>query len=90
MASYKSEKINLLNRLSRIEGQVRGLQNMIEDEKYCVDVLTQIAAVKGALNKVGMKILEKHTHGCVKQAVANDQGEEIINELMEVINKFTK
>ncbi|TDX52505.1 metal-sensitive transcriptional regulator [Orenia marismortui] len=90
MVSYKSEKDQLINRLKRVEGQVRGLQRMIDDEKYCVDVLTQIAAVKGALNKVGMNILEKHTHGCVKHAVSNEEGDKIINELMDVIFKFTK
>ncbi|GAB6100129.1 metal-sensing transcriptional repressor [Halanaerocella petrolearia] len=90
MASYETEKENLVNRLSRIEGQVRGLQRMVEEDKYCVDILTQIAAVKGALNKVGMAVLEEHTHGCVQEAVANDNGDEIINELMDVINKFTK
>ncbi|WP_018247945.1 metal-sensitive transcriptional regulator [Orenia marismortui] len=90
MVSYRSEKDQLINRLKRVEGQVRGLQRMIDDEKYCVDVLTQIAAVKGALNKVGMNILEKHTHGCVKHAVSNEEGDKIIKELMDVIFKFTK
>ncbi|OCL25432.1 BCR family protein [Orenia metallireducens] len=90
MSSYSSEKEQLINRLKRIEGQVRGIQRMVDEEKYCVDVLTQIAAVKGALTKVGMTILEKHTHGCVQNAVANEDGDEVINELMEVIFKFTK
>ncbi len=90
MSSYKSEKEELINRLKRIEGQVRGLQRMLDEDKYCVDVLTQIAAVKGALNKVGMRILEKHTHGCVQNALTDNEGDEIIDELMDVIFKFTR
>ncbi|KXS42898.1 MAG: hypothetical protein AWU54_1175 [Candidatus Frackibacter sp. T328-2] len=85
------DKKELITRLRRIEGQVRGLQRMVDEEKYCVDVLTQIAAARAALNKVGMSILEDHTHGCVTKAVADDdQGDEIIDELMDVIFKFTK
>ncbi len=90
MVSYKDEKQELVNRLKRIEGQVRGVQKMIDNEKYCVDVLTQIAAVKGALNRVGMNILSSHTKGCVKRAVKEGTDGEIIDELMELINKFTK
>ncbi|WP_420832942.1 metal-sensitive transcriptional regulator [Sporohalobacter salinus] len=87
--SYSEHSDELITRLKRIEGQVRGIQRMIDEEKYCVDVLTQIAAVKAALNKVGMTVLRNHTHGCVKQAVAeSENGEEIIDELMDVISKF--
>ncbi|PRX19241.1 DNA-binding FrmR family transcriptional regulator [Orenia metallireducens] len=91
MSSYCGNKKDLITRLKRVEGQIRGIQNMIDDEKYCVEVLTQIAAVKGALNKVGMSILESHTHGCVKDAVdVGEEGDEVISELMDVIFKFTK
>ena len=90
MASYSSDKDNLVKRLKRVEGQVRGIQRMIDEEKYCVDILTQIAAVRGALNKVGMRILEQHTHGCVQNAVSEDNGDEVIDELMDLIFKFTK
>ncbi|MFW6022100.1 MAG: metal-sensitive transcriptional regulator [Halanaerobiaceae bacterium] len=83
------DKKNLDMRLKRIEGQVRGIQRMIDDDKYCVDILTQISAVRGALKKVGIKILDKHTHGCVQRAIKNDEGDAIINELMEVLTKFT-
>lgn len=90
MSSYQDKKENLNNRLKRIEGQVRGLQKMIDEEKYCVDVLTQINAVKGALNKVGMEVLESHTKGCVADAIKEeDKEEKIINELMDVVFKFT-
>ncbi len=91
MASYSNNQQGLINRLKRIEGQVRGIQKMVVDDKYCVDILTQIAAVQGALNKVGLSVLESHTRGCVKRALASgDNEEEVVDELVDVINKFTK
>ncbi|MCK8824075.1 metal-sensitive transcriptional regulator [Fuchsiella alkaliacetigena] len=90
MSSYSKEREELINRLKRIEGQIRGIQRMVDEDKYCVEVLTQIAAARAALNKVGMSILADHTHGCVREAVAQEEdGDEIIDELMEVIFKFT-
>lgn len=89
--SYQAHKADLIRRLRRIEGQVRGLQRMIEDEKYCVDVLMQIAAVKAALDKVGLVLLEDHTRGCVANAIRNDQhADHSIRELMDVILRFLK
>lgn len=79
----------LINRLKRIEGQVRGLQRMIEEEKYCVDILHQVNAVQGGLKGVSLKILDRHIHGCVQKAVKNEEGDEIIDELMGVLTKFT-
>lgn len=84
------DKKDLGTRLKRIEGQVRGIQRMIEEEKYCVDILTQISAVRGALKKVGFMILDKHTHGCVQKAIKNEEGETVIDELMAVLTKFTE
>lgn len=83
------DKKDLLLRLRRIEGQVRGIQRMIEEDKYCVDILTQVNAIRGALKMVGLKILDRHTHGCVKEAIKNEEGDKIIDELMEVLMKFT-
>ena len=83
------DKKELTNRLKRIEGQVRGLQRMIDEEKYCVDILHQINAVQGGLKKVGLKILDKHVHGCVQRAIKNEEGDLIIDELMDVLAKFT-
>ncbi|RCW56542.1 MULTISPECIES: metal-sensitive transcriptional regulator [Halanaerobium] len=84
------DKKNLIVRLRRVEGQVRGLQRMIDQEKYCVDILTQINACRGALKKVGLKILDRHVNGCVKNAISQEEGEEeIISELMDVLDKFT-
>lgn len=91
MHEYRDrDKANLLARLKRIEGQVRGISRMVEEDQYCVDILVQIAAVKAALNKVGLVLLEDHTRGCVGRAIQNDQGEEAIDELMGVIMRFMK
>ncbi|ADQ15466.1 metal-sensitive transcriptional regulator [Halanaerobium hydrogeniformans] len=71
MSSLSDEESkNLIIRLRRIEGQIRGLQRMIEEDKYCVDILTQISASRGALKKVGLKILDSHINGCVKNAIS--------------------
>ncbi|MTI61836.1 MAG: metal-sensitive transcriptional regulator [Firmicutes bacterium] len=83
------DKKDLDMRLKRIEGQVRGIQRMVDEDKYCVDILIQINAVRGALKKVGLNILDKHTHGCVQRAIKNEEGDAIINELMDVLAKFT-
>lgn len=89
--SYTPKRDDLLRRLKRIEGQVRGIQKMIEDDRYCVDILVQVAAIKSAVNQVGLSILESHTRGCVADALTNqDHGNEKIDELMDVIRQFTK
>jgi CsoR family transcriptional regulator, copper-sensing transcriptional repressor len=84
------EKDQLITRLKRIEGQVRGIQNMIENERYCVDILTQISAINAAMNKVGLHLLEKHAQHCVSDAIRDGDGEEAIQELMEVFKRFSK
>lgn len=84
------ESQDLLDRLKKIEGQVRGLQRMIEEGRYCVDILTQVAAVKAGLNKVGLALLEAHTRGCVASAIKHDQGDPAVEELMSVLSKFVK
>ncbi len=78
-----------LRRLKNIEGQVRGIQRMVEEEKYCVDVLTQISAVRAALNSVGMVILRRHIETCVSEAIQTGGTERshIIDELMSVLGK---
>lgn len=84
------EKDQLVNRLKRIEGQVRGLQKMIEDDRYCVDILVQISAIQAALKKVGFNLLERHTKTCVSGAIKEGDGEHHIDELMKVIQQFSK
>lgn len=87
---YAEDKQNLLRRLRRIEGQIRGIQRMLEEDRYCVDVLIQLAAVRAALDKVGLALIEDHTRGCVRNALANNQGDEAIDELMDVLAQFLK
>jgi len=84
------EKEKILQRLRRIEGQIRGIHKMVDDERYCVDILTQIAAAQAALDKVGLAILKKHTHGCVKKAIQSGEGDPAIDELMDVIKLFIR
>ena len=70
MHGYTHDKDNYLRRLRRIEGQVRGLQRMIEDDKYCIDILTQVSAATKALQSVALGLLEEHLSHCVAEAVA--------------------
>lgn len=83
-------KAALLKRLKRIEGQVRGIAQMVQDDRYCVDVLTQVAAIQSALDAVALQLLEDHTRGCVAGAVRAGQGESAIAELMTVVKRFAR
>jgi len=78
-----------LKRLTNVEGQIRGIQRMVENEKYCVDILTQISAARAALNRVGLLILKRHIKNCVSSAIkrGDSEGNEIIDELMQVLSK---
>jgi DNA-binding FrmR family transcriptional regulator len=79
--------------LRRIEGQVRGVQKMIEDRKYCIDILTQIHAVKGALFRVEEKILEKHFRNCVTEAVqgtSDKEKQQKMDEILKLIHQTRK
>ncbi len=80
----------LIRRLNRIEGQVRGVARMIGEDRYCVDILTQVSALRSALDGLAMELLEDHTHGCVRDAVRSGSGDEAIGELMEVVRKFAR
>ena len=84
------DKDKIIERLKKVEGQVRGIQRMVEEDRYCVDILVQIAAARAALNKVGLQLLEGHTRGCVTTAVRQNKGDESIDELMDVLTKFIK
>jgi len=77
----------LLKRLNRVEGQVRGIAQMI---RYCVDVLTQVAAIRSALDAVALQLLEDHTRGCVSAAVKSDGGDTAIAELMAAVRRFAR
>lgn len=83
-------KSSRLKRLSRIEGQVRGLGRMVEEDRYCIDIITQIAAARAALARVEEEILEDHIAHCVDQAIASgdpDQQRQKIAELMELLQR---
>jgi len=84
------EKQAVLNRLKRIEGQVRGIQRMIEGDRYCVDILVQVSAINAALKRVGFSVAERHMKHCVKHAIEAGEGEETIEELLEVLKQFSK
>lgn len=87
--SYQAHKKKLLDGLKRVEGQVRGVQRMVEEERYCVDVLTQIAAARMALARLALIVLEDHTKGCVSQAMQEQESaERTIEELMGIIRKM--
>ncbi|MGV3488149.1 MAG: metal-sensitive transcriptional regulator [Tuberibacillus sp.] len=86
----EQEKQNLINRLKRVEGQVRGVQKMVEDNRYCLDILIQVSAVQAALKKVSLSLMERHTKMCVKHAIHGGDGDEYIEELMKVIQQVTK
>lgn len=81
---------SIVKRLKRIEGQVRGVQKMVEDNRYCIDILVQISAIQAALNKVGLNLLERHANHCVAKAIREGNGEESLRELMDVIKQFAK
>ena len=83
-------KALLLKRLNRIAGQVRGVARMIEDDRYCVDVITQLTAARAALDAVALRLLEDHSHGCVQSAIRSGRGEHAIGELMQVVRKFSR
>lgn len=90
MASYCADKKNLLTRLKKIEGQVQGIQRMLQEDKYCVDVLIQIAAVRAALDKVGIILFENHTRNCLVKALEEGRQDEMVDELIKVLQKFLK
>ncbi|WP_163654001.1 metal-sensing transcriptional repressor [Listeria sp. PSOL-1] len=85
----KDETKQLLNRLKRVEGQIRGIQQMVEEDRYCTDILVQISAANSALKKVGLGVLEHHTKHCAVKASAENQ-EEVINDLLQAIRQFAK
>ena len=89
-AVHRTDKAQLLKRLNRVEGQVRGIAKMIEDDRYCVDVLTQVAAVRSALDAMALQMLRDHTHGCVHGAIRSGKGDAAIDELMVVVEKFAR
>lgn len=85
----KSEFKALENRLNRIEGQIRGIKNMLSNDAYCTDILIQVSAVKSALDSFSKVLLSNHINTCVKENIKNGN-DEVIDELVETINKMMK
>jgi CsoR family transcriptional regulator, copper-sensing transcriptional repressor len=91
MPGYSEGKDQLLARLRRVEGQVRGLQRMVDEDTYCIDVLTQISAVNAALRSVAVALLDDHLRHCVRDAAADDERSgEIVTEATAAINRLLK
>ncbi len=89
--THRDEKLHkgLLNRLSRIEGQVRGIKGMVEDDAYCIDILNQVAAVRSALASFSKVLLESHLRTCVRTGIGRGD-EEVVDELVDTINKLIR
>ena len=93
MSHHGYDKDALIKRLHRIEGQVRGIERMVEDDRYCIDVLTQIAAVTTALEGVAFRVLDDHVNHCVSRALTSGDAEEAATksrELLEAVHRFAR
>ena len=87
---YSSKKDELQTRLRKIEGQVRGLQRMVEEDQYCLDILTQVSSVVAALRAVGFGLLDDHARHCVREGIEQGNGDEKVEELMAAVARFSK
>lgn len=86
---YASDREEILSRLRKIEGQIRGIQRMVADDAYCVDLLTQVSAVISGMEKVGLRLLRDHMRGCVSDAIrTKGAGDEKIDEVVKVVERF--
>ena len=90
MRGYTLQKDDYEKRLARIEGQVRGLARMIEEDQYCIDVLTQIASVTKALQGVGLGLLDQHMRHCVMEAADHGEGAEKLDEAMHAVERLLR
>ena len=90
--SYANDKAKIQARLRRMEGQVRGVQRMVEEDQYCVDILTQLSAVMAAARQVGLLVLDDHIRGCILGTCGHDHQdqEEMLAELSGAIERFTR
>jgi DNA-binding FrmR family transcriptional regulator len=87
---YSATKDELQNRLRRIEGQVRGIQNMVDDDRWCPDILQQIAAIQAALNKVALGLAEGHVQHCMAAGSDGDRRTEMATELMQALSRLVR
>jgi CsoR family transcriptional regulator, copper-sensing transcriptional repressor len=87
---YSATKDQLRGRIRRIEGQVRGIERMVEEDRYCIDILTQIAAVQGALDKVALGLLDDHAKHCIVGGASEQSPEELAEELMAAVGRLMR
>ena len=85
--SYSKDRAQLARRLSRMEGQVRGIARMIEREEYCVDILQQTAALRAAVDALAILVLEDHVQGCVRTAAERGEADAYVEEVMDVVRR---
>ena len=85
--SYTKDRVGLVRRLSRMEGQVRGIARMIEREEYCVDILQQTAALRAAVDAVSVLVLEDHVQGCVRTAAERGDADKYVDEVIDVVRR---
>ncbi len=90
MPGYTKDKHSILARLRRIEGQVRGIQKMLDDDRYCIDVLTQVNATRAALESVALQLLADHTEHCVAEAIRSGEASQKVRELNEAVERLVK
>ena len=90
MRGYSKDKNAVLSRLRRIEGQVRGIEKMVDDDRYCIDVLTQVNAVRAALESVALQLLADHTEHCVTEAIRGGAGRAKVRELNEAVERLVR
>lgn len=87
---YAEEKDGLVDRMRRIEGQARGVERMINDNRYCIDIVQQLTALSSAADEVALIVLQNHIEGCVADAIREQRGDDYIKELMATIRKAMK
>ncbi|HEX6968390.1 MAG TPA: metal-sensitive transcriptional regulator [Micromonosporaceae bacterium] len=87
---YTATKEQLQSRLRRIEGQVRGIEKMVEDDRYCIDILTQISAIQAALDKVALGLLDGHTRHCMREGAREGRADEMATEMMAAVGRLLR
>jgi DNA-binding FrmR family transcriptional regulator len=87
---YTATKDQLLSRLRRVEGQVRGIQKMVDEDRYCIDILTQISAIQAAVDKVALGLLDDHARHCMRQGATNGNPDEMTTEMMAAVGRLMK
>ncbi len=88
MYGYAMNKPDLLGRLKRVEGQIRGLQRMVEEDKYCIDILTQLNSATAALKAVGVGLLDGHARHCLRESFEQGEGDAKVDEMVAAMARF--